>query len=140
MNRLEIINELSNIINNTEYTFYGLRAEEKVYSPYEYTEISHRLTQYQMFDLAGNPLYTRIDDGTYEGFYVAEELNGTCCIDLFMDSWEDPNIIRAVESVLKYAGSYITVIAGYMYEVGYGVDEIIIADAICIKQFNRTDF
>ena len=121
------IKEIKEAIENTEYEFYGIRADETKYSVGETAHNSHQLFQDPNFDEDGELIYPYIEDGIYEGFYDAGELNGTCTIGF--DPEDDDSIQDAIEKIKMYSGSYIYILGGDYAEGGNDSGEIIISDA-----------
>ena len=101
------INEVKKIIENAEFNFYGLRMDSNKYSIGDICESSHQLYQDPEFDEEGNLLYEYQAEGPYKGYYDAGELNGTCAVQII-----DGNVELALNSVKKYNGQYIYLIAG----------------------------
>lgn len=121
------VKEIKEAIANTEYEFYGIRVDEIKYSVGESANNSHQLFQDPDFDEDGELIYPYIEDGIYEGFYDAGELDGTCTIGF--DAEDDDSIQKALEKVEIYFGSYIHILGGDYAEGGNDSGEIIISDA-----------
>ena len=121
------VKEIKEAIANTEYEFYGIRVDEIKYIVGETAHISHQLFQDPDFFDDGELIYHYIEDGIYEGFYDAGELDGTCTIGF--DAEDDDSIQKALEKVEIYFGSYIHILGGDYAEGGNDSGEIIISDA-----------
>ena len=121
------VKEIKEAIANTECEFYGIRVDEIKYSVGETANNSHQLFQDPDFDEDGELIYPYIEDGIYEGFYDAGELDGTCTIGF--DAEDDDSIQKALEKVKIYFGSYIHILGGDYAEGGNDSGEIIISDA-----------
>ena len=121
------IKEIKEVIANTEYNFYGIRVDAFQYNIGDIANNSHQLFQDPDYDEEGELIYPYINDGIYEGFYDAGELNGTCTIEF--NAEDDDSIQRAIEQLELYFGSNFHVLGGDYAEYGNDYGEIIIADA-----------
>ena len=126
------VSEIKKMIENTEYNFYGLRADDAEYESGDIANRSHQLYQDPDFDECGELLYPYIEDGPYSGFYDAGELNGTCAVKF--DPYDDDSIQSAIDTVSSYCGDRVYIIAGDDAYNGNDVDEIIIEDAEVIGE------
>ena len=90
----------------------------------------YQLYQDPQYDGYGNLMYNMVENGVYQGFYDAGELDGTCAVKVTMTGeCSDKAIEKALEQVRSYDGKHIYIIAGNRAEDGNDLDEIIIEDA-----------
>lgn len=122
-------------IENTDYSFYGIRADEIQYDTGDIANVSHQLYQDPDYDEDGELVYLYIEEGPYEGYYDAGELNGTCAIKF--DPEDDSSICAALETVSMYFPKYIHVLGGDSANSGNDRDEIIISDATVLAVGRR---
>lgn len=118
------IEEIRDLINEAEYGYIGIRADERDYQIGEIMDNSHQLfADPQYNDDYTKLLYPYISEGVYAGFYDAGELNGTCALSISAN-----NIEEMLKRVMSY-GSKHYLIGGNSMEYGYDEDEIIIKNA-----------
>lgn len=124
------IEKIKEMIEKCGYECIGIRADNKVYSIGEIAENSHQLYQDPQYDGYGNLMYDMVENGVYQGFYDAGELDGTCAVKVTMTGeCSDKAIEKALEQVRSYDGKHIYIIAGNRAEDGNDLDEIIIEEA-----------
>lgn len=119
------IEEIRNLINESEYGYIGIRADSRDYQIGEVMDNSHQLfqdPQYTDFECT-ELLYPYISEGPYAGFYDGGELDGTCALEV-----SENNIEEMIEAVKSY-GEKIYLIGGNSMEYGNDEDEIIIRNA-----------
>lgn len=119
------IEEIRDLIGESEYACIGIRADDRDYQIGEVMDNSHQLfqdPQYTDFECV-ELLYPYISEGPYAGFYDGGELDGTCALGV-----SENNIEEMIEAVKSY-GEKIYLIGGNSMEYGNDVDEIIIRDA-----------
>lgn len=119
------IEEIRDLIGESEYAYIGIRADDRDYQIGEVMDNSHQLfqdPQYTDFECV-ELLYPYISEGPYAGFYDGGELEGTCALGV-----SENNIEEMIEAVKSY-GEKIYLIGGNSMEYGNDVDEIIIRDA-----------
>lgn len=118
------IEEIRDLINEAEYEYIGIRADERDYQIGEIMDNSHQLfADPQYNDDYTELLYPYISEGVYAGFYDAGELNGTCALGI-----TENNIEEMFKRVMSYGNKYY-LIGGNSMEYGYDEDEIIIKNA-----------
>lgn len=118
------IEEIRNIIEEAEYGYIGIRADNRDYQISDVMDNSHQLFQDPQYnDDYTELLYPYIYEGPYAGFYDAGELNGTCALSV-----SENNIKEMLEAVKNY-GEKIYLIGGNSIEYGNDEDEIIIRNA-----------
>lgn len=118
------IEEIRDLINEAEYGYIGIRADERDYQIGEIMDNSHQLfADPQYNDSFMELLYPYVSDGPYAGFYDAGELNGTCALRISAN-----NIEEMLKRVMSYGSKYY-LISGNSMEYGYDEDEIIIKNA-----------
>ena len=92
------IEEIRDLINEAEYGYIGIRADERDYQIGEIMDNSHQLfADPQYNDDYTELLYPYISEGVYAGFYDAGELNGTCALSISANN---------IEEMLKRVMSY----------------------------------
>lgn len=133
------MNDIKNLLD--EDCYYGLRAEDFEYQIGDSCHKSHQLYQDAMYAddeayMNNEPLYPYCEEGIYEGYYDAGELDGTCAIKIEFD--DDESINSALDKVNCYFGDYIYLIKGYSEEIGNDIDEVIIHDATVVGKFKRS--
>lgn len=108
--------EIKDIIMEDAYDVYGLRVDNTDFSVGDICDNSHEVWQ-------DDP-----EDGSeYNeewGYWVGEELDGTCAIEVKADTIE-----KALEAADAYYGKNIYLIAGYDYMYGNDPGEVIIRNA-----------
>ena len=121
-----MLNRIREIIEEGDFEYYGLRADDAEYKIGDICRSSHQLLQDPEFDDDSELIYPYIDDknSPYYGYYDAGELDGTCAIKVDEDSIEE-----ALESIEMYDGKHVYLIAGDYIECGNDEGEIIIEDA-----------
>lgn len=118
------IEEIRDLINEAEYGYIGIRADERDYQIGEIMDNSHQLfADPQYNDSFTELLYPYVSDGPYAGFYDAGELSGTCALGI-----SDNNIEEMLKRVMSYGSKYY-LIGGNSMEYGYDEDELIIKNA-----------
>ena len=128
------IEDISKLLSDDNY-YYGIRAEDFEYQVGDNCHKSHQLFQDPICDENGDEIYPYCEDGIYEGYYDAGELEGTCAIEVEANV---KSIINALEKVNNYFGDYIYLIKGISCENGNDIGEIIINDAIVVGKFKRS--
>ena len=126
--------EIQKLCEESEYWYFGIRADYMKYSIGDECETSHQLYQDPQYadDAYSELLFPRVLDpqSPYYGLYDAGELNGTCALGF------DPEDLDSIEEMLKradnYPGDRVHVIGGNRIEYGEDENEIIIRDAIVI--------
>lgn len=123
------IQEIQKICKNSEYEYFGLRADDIEYQAGDICNDSHQLFQDPIFDDFGDLLYPAIEDpeSPYYGFYDAGELDGTCAVKFNLD--DESSIRAALETVKMYSGKNLYIIAGDSMEYGNDEGEIIVREA-----------
>lgn len=118
--------EIKKIIEESEYEYIGIRADDYEYEIGDICNNSHQLFQDPDFDEYGELIYPAVEDteSPYYGFYDAGELDGTCAIRINAEQIE-----KALEEIKSYYGKHIYIIAGDSAEYGNDEDEIVICDA-----------
>lgn len=123
------IEEIKKICEKSDFSYFGLRADDMEYQIGDICNNSHQLFQDPIFDDFGSLLYPAVDDpeNPYYGYYDAGELDGTCAIKF--DPEDESSIMNALETMKMYSGMNLYIIAGDSVEYGNDEDEIIIRDA-----------
>ena len=123
------VEEIKRICEKSDFSYFGLRADDMEYQVGDICNDSHQLFQDPDFDEEGELIYPAVEDpdSPYYGYYDAGELDGTCAVKFNPDSEED--IQDALEAVKMYSGKNLYIIAGDSVEYGNDEDEIIIEDA-----------
>lgn len=123
------VQEIQKICKNSEYEYFGLRADDLDYQIGDICNDSHQLFQDPDFDEDGELIYPSIEDteSPYYGFYDAGELDGTCAVKFDPD--DENSILAALETVKMYSGKNLYIIAGNSMEYGNDEGEIIIREA-----------
>lgn len=119
------IEEIRDLIGESEYAYIGIRADDRDYQIGEVMDNSHQLfqdPQYTDFECT-ELLYPYISDGPYAGFYDGGELDGTCALEV-----SENNIEEKLEAVRNY-GEKIYLIGGNVMQYGNDQNEIIIRNA-----------
>lgn len=111
------VETIKNIIEDAEFDYIGIRADNRDYNIGDIMDNSHQLFQDSN---CGGKL---VEEGPYAGMYDAGELNGTCALKITED-----NIDEMMERVKAYGKKYY-LIGGDTMEYGYDDDEIIIRNA-----------
>ena len=127
------IEDINKLLSDND-CYYGLRAEDFEYEIGDICHKSHQLFQDPNYDENGELIYPYCENGIYEGFYDAGELNGTCAIEVENNN---ESIIKALERTETYFGDYIYLIKGSNCENGNDIGEIIISDATVVGKFER---
>lgn len=119
--------EIKKIVEESEYEYIGLRADDYEYKIGNICNNSHQLFQDPVFDDDGELVFQVVEDteSPYYGFYDAGELDGTCAIKIY----NSEQVEKALEEIKIYYGKHIYLIAGDVAECGNDEDEIIIHDA-----------
>lgn len=137
--------EIKNIITAGNYDDYGFRIENCVYRIGDYTHNSHQLYQdpHWTNDEDGNEvlLYQYMENGPYEGYYDAGELDGTCAIKVggyLPEETTEQEILHSLEETIKYDGKYLYLIGGNNSQDGNDELETIIEDAIVLGKYKIT--
>lgn len=127
--RVMTIEEIKRICEKSDFSYFGLRADDMEYQIGDICNNSHQLFQDPIFDDFGSLLYPAVDDpeNPYYGYYDAGELDGTCAIKF--DPEDESSIMNALETMKMYSGMNLYIIAGDSVEYGNDEDEIIIRDA-----------
>lgn len=128
------VEEIRKITEDTDYDYFGLRADDFSYSVGDMAENSHQLFQDPDFDEDGELLYEK-GEGIYSDFYDAGELDGTCTIEF--DPENSDSIRNALDAVQRYYGDTIHVLAGNSMQYGNDCGEIIIRDAIVLGVYKK---
>lgn len=128
---LENIKSLN--LDEMEYDYFGIRADDYQYNVGDIANYSHQLFQDPDFDEEGNLIYKE-GQGIYAGYYDAGELDGTCCIGFQPDSVN--SIQSALNAISHYYASNLYIIAGNYAECGIDDGETIIRDAVVIGVIN----
>lgn len=126
------VEEIRKAIEESDYEIFGIRADNYDYEIGDITFPSHQLYQDPIEDWEGNLLYPLIEEGPYEGFYDAGELDGTCAVEVTIDNIED-----ALKIVRQYLGSHIYLIAGNAGEGGNDIGEVIIRNAEVLAKYDK---
>lgn len=121
--------EIKRICEESDFSYFGIRADDMEYQIGDICNNSHQLFQDPIFDDFGNLLYPAVEDpeSPYYGYYDAGELDGTCAVKFNPDSEED--IQDALEVAKMYSGKNLYIIAGDSIEHGNDDGEIIIREA-----------
>ena len=119
--------EIQKACKNSNYEYFGIRADKIKYQVGDSCKNSHQLFQDPFIDDEGELIYPYIEEGKYAGFYDGGELNGTCSIQFNPE--DEKSIRKALDIVEAYYGNWIHVIAGNIAEYGNDDGEIIIDDA-----------
>jgi len=123
-----MVNKIINIMQNSEYEFFGLRKDDFNYNIGDICNNSHDLFQDPIYDDDGELLYSYCENGIYKGYYDAGELNGTSAVEILADESEI-NIIKKIDKMSMYLGDHLYLIAGNDFTHGNDNGEIIINDA-----------
>ena len=137
--RVMTIEEIKKICEKSDFSYFGLRADDMEYQIGDICNNSHQLFQDPAFDEEGELIYPAVEDpdSPYYGYYDAGELDGTCSIGFDPD---DPESIRkALEMIDIYPGEYFTVIGGTWSTGGNDGGEDIISDAVVLHQEKRRE-
>ena len=128
------VQEIQEICENSYFGYFGLRADDMEYELGDICENSHQLFQDPIFDECGDLMYPMVEDhdSPHYGYYDAGELNGTCAVKFDPDN--ENSIRNALETVKKYSGKNLYIIAGDSIEYGNDDGEIIIKDAEVIEK------
>lgn len=129
-----MVNRIIDLIQNSEYEYFGLRKDDYNYNVGDICNNSHQLFQDAQYDYDDNLLYPLIEEGIYKGFFDAGELNGTCAIEISLNNSENV-ITKRLETMKMYPSKNLYLIAGNYCEVGNDINEIIIENAIVIDKF-----
>lgn len=123
------IEEIKRICEKSDFSYFGLRADDMEYQIGDICNNSHQLFQDPIFDDFGSLLYPAVDDpeNPYYGYYDAGELDGTCAIKF--DPEDESSIMNALETMKMYSGMNLYIIAGDSVEYGNDDGEIIIREA-----------
>ena len=124
---LENIKSLN--LTDMPYEYFGIRADNYVYSIGDTTNNSHQLFQDPMWNEDDELVYPE-GEGIYSGFYDAGELDGTCSIGF--DPEDENSIERALQIISDYFYDSLYIIAGNYAESGNDIGEIIIRDAVVV--------
>lgn len=124
-------NKIAELCANSQFDFFGIRADSSEYQPGDICRCSHQLYQDPWYDDDGELVYPRVDDkeSPYYGRYDAGELDGTCCIGF--DPENPQSISDAMEEMRAYSGrnTHLYIIAGDSAQGGNDYNELIIEDA-----------
>lgn len=131
------VEEIKRICEKSDFSYFGLRADDMEYQIGDICNNSHQLFQDPIFDDFGSLLYPAVDDpeNPYYGYYDAGELNGTCAVKFNPD--DENSIIAALETVKMYSGKNLYIIAGDSMEYGNDEGEIIIREAEVLTLVER---
>ena len=123
------IEEIKRICEKSDFSYFGLRADDMEYQIGDICNNSHQLFQDPIFDECGELMYPVVEDpdSPYYGFYDAGELDGTCAVKFNPD--DESSIRAALETVKMYSGKNLYIIAGDLVEYGNDDGEIIIREA-----------
>lgn len=123
------IEEIKKICEESDFSYFGIRADDMEYQIGDICNNSHQLFQDPIFDEFGDLMYPVVEDhgSPYYGYYDAGELNGTCAVGFNPDREED--IQYALEVAKMYSGKNLYIIAGDLAEYGNDDGEIIIREA-----------
>lgn len=131
------LEEIRNIITTAGYDDYGFRIENYVYKIGDCTHNSHQLYQDPHW-INDELLYPYMEEGPYEGYYDAGELDGTCAIKVgayLPEETTDKEILYSLGETVKYDGEYLYLIGGNNSQDGNDELEIIIEDAIVLGKY-----
>jgi hypothetical protein len=126
-----MVKDLEICIAKASFDFYGLRVDDYDYSINDKCHNSHQLMQDAEFDEYGNLLYPYQEDGIYEGYYDAGELNGTCALKVGRD------VETSLDGLKRYEGKFIYLIGSDTQEEGNDANEVILANARVLCKFKR---
>lgn len=113
--------EITRILEKEEYEVYGLRVDDRIYNVGDICSPSHQLWQ---DEVEGLPYDEEL------GFWVGEELNGTCSIGIDTQYGVDSDgINKALALIEYYEGEHVYLIAGDYCEGGNDEGEYIIGEA-----------
>lgn len=130
------VENIKKAISGTDFEFYGLRVDEGIrYNIGDIANNSRQLFQDPYFDGEGELIYPYIEDGIYEGFYDAGELDGTCAIGF--DAEDDESIAKALGQIKSYLGDYIHIVGGDYAEYGNDSEELIISHAEVLEVYDK---
>lgn len=131
MERVRIMTaaEIKRICEESDFSYFGIRADDMEYQIGDICNNSHQLFQDPAFDEEGELIYPAVEDpdSPYYGYYDAGELDGTCAVKFNPDSEED--IQEALEVAKMYSGKNLYIIAGDLAKYGNDDGEIIIREA-----------
>ena len=129
MKTLMTIKDIKKICEKSDFSYFGLRADDMEYQIGDICNNSHQLFQDPIFDDFGDLLYPAIEDpeSPYYGFYDAGELDGTCAVKFDPD--DERSVKAALETVKMYSGKNLYIIAGDSMEYGNDDGEIIVGEA-----------
>ena len=119
-----MVEKIKEMLEKINANCWGLRVDDYKYNIGDTCHISHQLFQDPEYDEEGELLYPYCEDGIYEGFYDAGELNGTCSVGI-----DEFNIEKAIKAVNEYFGEYTYLIYGDYAEAGNDNRELIIHNA-----------
>lgn len=126
-------NRIIELMKKTDYEFFGLRKDDFNYNVGDSCNISHQLFQDPMYDDEDELIYPYCEDGIYQGYYDAGELNGTSAIEI--DSEDTLEIInKKIKDMSMYFGNNLYLIAGNNYKYGNDYNEIIISGATVVEK------
>ena len=130
------IENIKKTINDTDFTFYGLRIDEGIrYNIGDTANNSRQLFQDPEFDEDGELIYPYIEDGINKGLYDAGELEGTCTIGF--DPENEASIAKAIKQINAYSGNYIHILGGDYAKNGNDRGELIIKNAKVLKSYEK---
>lgn len=130
------VSDIKNAVSRTDYEYYGLRVDDGIcYKVGDIANNSHQLFQDPFLDEDGELIYPYVENGIYEGFYDAGELDGTCVIGF--DADDDESITEAIEKIKIYFGRYVHILGGDYADSGNDIDELIISDAVVLGVYDK---
>lgn len=131
----EIAESIKDILDSSDYEYYGLRMDSNNYDVGDICDPSHEWFQDE--DISeGLPFVEEL------GLWDAGELDGTCVVEIKSDpssqyNWDYniKDIITALNTVKMYPGEDLILVGGNSSSIGFDNGEIIIRDAVVLAKF-----
>lgn len=107
--------KIANIMDIGDYSFYGIRSDDRNLSIGDVFPPSHALFQEPDYDEDGELIYPYMHSGPYAGFYDAGELDGTSVLDIDA-TYDEAKQLKYIENTIRQSSRYYG--CDHMYLVG----------------------